>query len=677
MFGEAFTAPLFYVIIFIPQIRLFALGAYMIYSIDFETRSMANLPDVGLDIYANDPSTEVLCIAFGTQPNNVEVCSESQPHITKDKGLFKLIDHVRNGGKIQAWNAMFEYAIWNCVCVPKYGWPPLKLEQCIDTMAIAAANNVPQSLDDAGTFMDSEHKKDATGKRLIMKLSKPNAKGGFNNDPELMQELFDYCAQDVRTEMAIGSVLRPLTADEQEVWTLTQRINLRGVPVDYDELHNAVLAVCRAQDALDNECKALTGCKPSERAKLLAWVNARLRCIGMKLLDDLTAETVSAMLVNTNLDSLVRRALELRQEGSQTSVAKYAKMMEIQREGRIRNTLVYHGASTGRWASRGGLNLQNIARPTISEDEINEAIPVVFGTGVGSMLQLSSLVRSAIVAPPTKTFVDVDFSSIENRVGVWLAGQNDKVELFRKGLDEYKVFASESLYRVPYDEVTKEQRQISKSAVLGAMFGQGAKGLVKYAEGMGVKITEPQAKNAVDNYRSSYAKVKGLWAACETAAIDAVNNPGIGYAAGQKIKLKVAKTALWMQLPSGRLICWQRPEVELLTTPWGTEKLGVTVHSQNTYTRQWTRNPLIGSSIFQSAVQGTARDFLANAMLNLETNGYEVINSIHDEVLLLVDEDKAEEALENDVMHIMTNPPKWAPDFPLAAEGWVSKRYKK
>ena len=638
----------------------------MIYSIDFETRSRANLPDVGLDIYANDPSTEVLCIAFGTQPNNVVV------HKGDSLWTNAVVEHVRKGGKIQAWNAMFEYAIWNCVCVPKYGWPELKLEQCIDTMAIAAANNVPQSLDDAGTFMDSEHKKDAVGKRLIMKLSKPNSKGEFNEDPELMQELFDYCAQDVRTEMAIGRDLRPLSAVEQDIWTLTQRINLRGVPVDPKELQNAVKAVDDAQALLDNELLFLTGCKPSERAKLLAWLNEK--GAGLK---DLTAETVSAMLVNTNLDRDIKRALELRQEGSQTSVAKYAKMMEIQREGRIRNTLVYHGASTGRWASRGGLNLQNIARPSLEDLEIEAAIPRVFNEGIGTMQELSSLVRSSIVAPEGKTFVDVDFSSIENRVGVYLAGQTDKVEMFRKGLDEYKVFASESLYRVPYEEVTKDMRQISKSAVLGAMFGQGAKGLVKYAEGMGVKITEPQAKNAVDNYRSSYAKVKNLWTLCETAAIDAVQNPGTGFAAGQKIKMKVARNALWMQLPSGRLICWQRPELELLTTPWGSEKLGVTIHSQNTYTRQWTRNPLIGSSIFQSAVQGTARDFLANAMLNLETNGYEVINSIHDEVLLLVDEDKAEEALENDVMYIMTNPPKWAPDFPLAAEGWVSKRYKK
>jgi DNA polymerase bacteriophage-type len=644
----------------------------MIYSIDFETRSHANLPDVGLDIYANDPTTEVLCIAYGTNPGDVAVYNAPKPDPTTVLAFSKFLAHVKNGGKIQAWNAMFEYAIWNCVCVPKYGWPPLKLEQCIDTMAIAAANNVPQSLDDAGNFMNSEHKKDAVGKRLIMKLSKPSIKGVFNEDPGLLKQLFDYCAQDVRTEMAIGSVLRPLSDVEQEVWTFTQRINLRGVPVDPRELQNAVLAVERAQSEIDRESLELTGCKPSERAKLLEWINQKIPHAPMP---DLTAETVSKML-QCNIFPVIKRALELRQEGSQTSVAKYAKMLEIQREGRIRNTLVYHGASTGRWASRGGLNLQNIARPTLQDGEIERAIPRVFDGGLGSMSELSSLVRSAIKAPDGQAFVDVDFSSIENRVGVWLAGQRDKVELFRKGLDEYKVFASESLYRVPYDEVTKDMRQVSKSAVLGAMFGQGAKGLVKYAEGMGVKLSEGQAKNAVDSYRMSYTLVKALWAQCEGAAIQAVENPGNPFKAGNKLVLKCAKNALWMQLPSGRLICWQRPELELVTTPWGQQKLGVTVHSQNTFTRQWSRNQIIGSSIFQSAVQGTARDCLAFAMLNLEKAGYEVINSIHDEVLLLVEEQNGESAME-DVIRIMVTPPPWAPDFPLAAEGWYGKRYRK
>ena len=628
----------------------------MLINLDFEVRSFIDLPERGLDVYAKDKSTEVICMAYSIDGGPVKLWT---PETALPQFMYAE-DTI-----FQGWNVAFEVNIMRHVLGINVPW-----ERTRDTMAWAAANNCPQSLEEAAIFLGTADQKDPIGKRLIQKLCKPH-KGEFNKDPVLLKQMYDYCVSDVKAEMAIGAFLRPLTASEQEVYTLTQRINDRGVPVDPKELHNAVLAVVRAQDALDNELLSMTGCKPSERAKLLNWLNQQ----GAGL-EDLTAKTVSAKLVYTNLSAKVRRALELRQEGSQTSVAKYAKMREIQDEGKIRNTLVYHGASTGRWASRGGLNLQNIARPTISDEEIELAIPRVFVEGKATMQQLSSTVRSAIVAPRGKTFVDVDFSSIENRVGVYLAGQKDKVELFRRGLDEYKVFASESLYRVPYDDVTKDQRQISKSAVLGAMFGQGAKGLVKYAEGMGVRLSEGQAKNAVDNYRASYALVKALWAKCENAVIQAVENPGNPFRAGDKLVLKAAKNALWMQLPSGRLICWQRPQLELLTTPWGQQKVGVTVHSQNTYTRQWSRNALIGSSIFQSAVQGTARDFLAVAMLNLEKAGYEVINSIHDEVLLLVEEQSAESALA-DVVNIMTTPPTWAPDFPLAAEGWHGKRYRK
>ena len=66
----------------------------MIYSIDFETRSNIDLADQGLDIYANDPSTEVLCIAYGSNENNVRVIDSV---FTQN---FPLLDHVRNGGKI-------------------------------------------------------------------------------------------------------------------------------------------------------------------------------------------------------------------------------------------------------------------------------------------------------------------------------------------------------------------------------------------------------------------------------------------------------------------------------------------------------------------------------------------------------------------------------------------------
>jgi DNA polymerase len=347
---------------------------------------------------------------------------------------------------------------------------------------------------------------------------------------------------------------------------------------------------------------------------------------------------------------------------------------------------VYHGASTGRWASR-GINLQNIARPALWMKDQDIADAVQIGLEYGGYLAMkerfgdrvmdacSSIVRNAIKAPEGYTFVDADLSSIENRVASWIAGQNDKVELFRQGLDEYKTFASTSLYKVPYEEVTKDMRQVSKSAVLGCMFGQGAKGLVAYAEGMGVMLDLGQAENAVNAYRLSYAKVKNCWYLMGQAAIDAIQEQGRAFKAG-KVMFKVAKGALWMQLPSGRLICWQAPEVVQEHTPWGKLADVVYVTSQNTFTRKWGRNKLIGSSIFQSSVQGTARDFLAEASLKLEGEGVSVINLIHDEILSLCRVEDAKQT-EELVMRSLTTPPSWAGDFPLAAESWIDTRYRK
>ena len=635
----------------------------MIVSIDFETRSRVDLPTYGLDKYSRDESTEVLCMAYSIDGDPVELWnpyeSPAPAWLSDSSTLFT------------AWNAAFEVNILRNVLKIPVSW-----DQFTDTMAWAAANNIPQSLEEAALFLGVTEQKDPIGKRLIQKLSKPNAKGVFNEDPELLQQLYEYCKQDVRTEMAVAAQLRPLEPSEQSVWVLTNIINDNGVPVDPAELQRAIDAAVSNKGTIVLEMGTITGgISPSQPAKLVEWLGDR----GV-VVEDLTAETVNKLLQSVK-DPTVKRVLELRRQGSLTSVAKYEKMLEVQVGGRIRNTLVYHGASTGRFASRGGLNLQNIARPHYKDDEeghaaLQEAIERILVRGEGgTMEELSSLVRSSIKAPDGQTFVDVDFSSIENRVASWIAGQNDKVALFRRGLDEYKTFASNSLYRVPYDEVTKEMRQVSKSAVLGCMFGQGAKGLVDYADGMGVKLSLAESARAVNAYRSEYSKVKSSWYEFENAAVQAVQVPGVAVRSG-KVVFKSTKGALWMRLPSGRLICWRDPLVEAQLTPWGAMRDGITVRNQNTFTRKWGRNKLIGSSIFQSAVQATARDMLAEAMLRLYDEGYSMVNSVHDEILLLVSESDGETALGR-VIEIMTTPPKWAPDFPLAAEGWHGKRYRK
>jgi DNA polymerase len=643
-------------------------------SIDFETRSKVDLKVHGLDVYSSSPTTEIICIAAGFTADDVQVW-------TPDQVPQWVLDHAANGGLIAAWNASFEHHIWNRVGT-RFGWTKIQWDQLIDSMAIAAANNIPQDLDTAGEVMQADFQKDKRGKKLIQLLSKPKRDGTFSEDPVLVAEMLEYCKRDVQTEIAIVGKLRKLSPSEQSVWVATQKINQRGVPVNPTELNNIMNVVDHEMSHINEEITRLTGgIEVSKREQLLNWFRSK-----NVMLTDMQAETIENEAKKTHTDPDVSKVLKLRSEGSKTSVTKFNKMADVQVNGRIRNGLVYHGASTGRWASR-GINLQNIARPALWMKDQDIADAVQIGLEHGGYLAMkerfgdrvmdacSSIVRNAIKAPEGYTFVDADLSSIENRVASWIAGQNDKVELFRQGLDEYKTFASTSLYKVPYEQVTKDMRQVSKSAVLGCMFGQGAKGLVAYAEGMGVMLDLGQAENAVNAYRLSYAKVKNCWFLMGQAAIDAIKEQGSPFKAG-KVTFKVVKGALWMQLPSGRLICWQAPEVVQEYTPWGKLADVVYVTSQNTFTRKWGRNKLIGSSIFQSAVQGTARDFLAEATLELEGKGVSVINLIHDEILSLCRVEDAKQT-EELVMKSLTTPPSWAGDFPLAAESWIDTRYRK
>ena len=645
-----------------------------ILSIDFETRSRIDLKDRGLDVYSSDPSTEIVCLAAGFRAEHTD------GWFTDDIPEW-VLTYVAKGGLIRAWNAAFEYHIWNRVGA-RLGWPELKLEQCIDAMAIAAANNLPQDLDTAGEVTNAQFQKDKRGKKLIQLLSKPQKDGTFNTDPVLLEEFRQYCVRDVQTEIAVVEPLRPLSAHEQSVWVLTQKINQRGVAVDPQELARVDSVVQQELDSINMQIMGLTdGIEVSKRDQLKNWFYDH----GLDL-PDMTAETIEKAAKEGHGDETVNRVLKLRMEGAKTSVTKFAKMAEMQVGGRIRNGLVYHGASTGRWASR-GINLQNIARPAIwmKDQDINDAVELALVRGDyeamrarfgdKTMEACSSIVRNAIKAPEGYVYVDADLSSIENRVSAWMANQIDKLELFRLGLDEYKTFASTSLYYVPYEEVTKDQRQVSKSAVLGCMFGQGAKGLVAYAESMGVILTLEQAEDAVNAYRLAYGRVKNCWYQMGQAALDCIKNPGQPFKAG-RVTMKVANNVLWMQLPSGRLICWQAPDIRKELTPWGKPADVVYVTSQNTFTRKWGRNKLIGSSIFQSSVQGAARDFLAESALALDAEGIAVVNLIHDEnlTLSLVEDAKY---TEERLMTVLTTPPKWAPDFPLAAESWVDTRYRK
>ena len=179
--------------------------------IDFETRSRVNLIKHGLARYATDESTDIICLAYGYEKDGVVV--------HRPQGVSKwVLDYVASGGNIGAWNASFEIWVWNHVGVRRYGWPELKVSQCRDIMAWAGANNVPQALGDAAVFMNVEAQKDKRGKQLISLLCSPNGDDEFNEDPNLIQEMLAYCADDVRAEIDVAHALRPLDHAEQKVW---------------------------------------------------------------------------------------------------------------------------------------------------------------------------------------------------------------------------------------------------------------------------------------------------------------------------------------------------------------------------------------------------------------------------------------------------------------------------
>lgn len=649
---------------------------------DFETRSARDIKD-GVWNYAQHDSAAVLCFAYSI--------NDAPPVLWRpgDPNPQPLFDHIAAGGEFAGWNVMFEWHIWNLICTRKYGWPELPLEQCVDTMAWAAAMNLPQSLANCGAALGlpQDQQKNKRGRYLIQRLCVPHPPTKTRddiwvNDCELLHELGEYCLQDVVSEAAIAKQLRPLIPIEQKVWLATQRVNLRGLPVARDEITATVAIIEKEKDRLNGELKQITQYSvtaASQRESLQNWVNARLP----EPLEDLTEETVDAAL-SKDLPQDVKRVLQIRSHVCRTSTAKHAALLDLVCEdGTIKGLLSYHGASTGRWASRGGLNAQNLPRPPLSDLDIETAHAVLGGGDHGVALMLFgdqvmdaavSTVRGVIKAPPGFEFIDADWSSVENRIGSWIAGQQEKVAMFAQGLDEYKVFASRALFNVPYAEVTKAMRQMAKSAVLGCMFGQGAKGLVEYAKGYGVELTEERSKEIVDAYRAEYNLVASMWWRSADAILDAVRNPGVVVDVGQFVRISVMRGFLWMKLPSGRLICWYQPRAELLDTPWGEQRMGVTVMGVDRFTRKWVRQKLIGSSVYQSSVQATARDLMAEALLRLEAAGYPVVLLVHDEFLSLVPEGTGS---EDEFKQILCSAPEWAKGLPLAAESWRGIRFKK
>lgn len=653
----------------------------MTLSIDFETRSDVDLKKEGLDRYVSSPEACVLCLAYETLDGEVKLWTPDMDPPTD------LLDYVCQGGHLRGWNIMFEMTVWNTVCADKYGWPRLDLYQLEDTMAQAAAFSLPQGLGNCAIALGlpEDQQKNKRGKYLINKLCVPHEPtkkrtSKWIDDPALLQELYDYCVQDVIVESTIARMLPTLSAKEMDTWRITQRINRAGIPVDVEEVRRMVSVVEAETQRLQDIAYEITGgIYVTQRDALISWLHTR--GVVMTAMD---AESVQAVLRRSDIDYDVERVLLARAAVSQTSTAKYAKILEIVAEDdTIKNLHVYHGAGTGRWASRGGFNCQNLKRPEIDHpEEATELITRYFDDldflrmmYPDLLTAVSSCVRSVIKAPPGSDFMDADFSSVENRVGPWLADDQDTLELFRRGLDEYKVFASQ-MYNVAYEDVSKDQRLIGKSACLGCLFGQGPKGFIAYAAKYKVYIDIDRSTEIVALYRDNRKKVVNFWYKCGDASLQAIRHPKTVVSINSKLSFYYDKERdfLYMKLPSGRCIAYPQPREELRDTPWGAQKPVLTYMGMDSHTFKWSRQKAIGANLFQNAVQGIARDLLAEALPRLEEANYKPVMLVHDELLALVDSGHGS---EEEFIELMCVQPDWAEGLPIGAGSWRGKRYKK
>lgn len=653
--------------------------------VDFETRSEVSVKDTGAWAYASNPTTEILCMSYKIPGQETKIWAPPVPF------PIDLIKHIDQGGSIQAHNAQFEQAIWHHLLSVPHNIPWPRTWHC--TLSRCAYRSLPLGLDKVGDVLNLPIKKDKRGKYLLQKLSMPRKP--TKKDPEkwvadwgLIEELYDYCISDSDTEHILGETLGDLPYGEYKVWLLDQKINKRGILIDIEAVDSAIYMSSLLEKRYNEELNNLTDGEVP-RGTMVARMKKWLSSNGLEM-STLGKEVVELELSDSDdLKPEVKRVLELRKLLSRASAKKYFKMRDCAcPDNAIRGMLQYHGAGTGRWAGR-LVQPHNFPRGTIKDIEAlvgvikSRDVELLEATYGDPMEALSSALRGMIISRPRKDFYVADFSSIEARVLMWLADENEALEAFRlndagEGVDIYCKFA-EILYDRPIDkDVDKDQRQLGKIGILGCGYQMGGPALKQQAaDAYKVLMDEAKSTWIVDTYRNTYPKVVNMWHGIERAAVQTVLT-GKSNSYGKIIYEKVTDAAgTWLKcvLPNGRPIWYYEPMVDWHMMPWGKEKQSLSYQGRdNKKNGVWGQVRTYGGSLVENICQAVARDMMVEAMFRVEQKGYEVLLTVHDEIISEMDELHGD---FDEYCRLMSTSPNWAKDCPIGVDGWVGKRYRK
>lgn len=636
-------------------------------SIDIETRSSADLPSVGVYKYAAAPDFRVLLFGYswdGEPARVIDLTHDELPH-----GLFLALMDPRVVK--HAFNAMFErVCLSRMLGMPEGTYIGASSWRC--KMAQAAYWGVQGSLKQVAAFLDVDAQKDAAGTRLINKFSKATAKPVAFDGGD-WGRFVAYCARDVDCEMEVAAKLPgPIPEREQGLYVLDQRINDRGAGVDA-RLAATACAVSEADAASSKErLAAITGlANPNSPAQLLKWLQGR----GCPV-ESCGREALEAEAAREGCDALAREAIRLRLASAKSSVKKYAVARDAAgADGRLRGCFQFYGAATGRWAGR-LMQLQNLPRGRLSGDALDdarafaregdaEALELLYGDVQDA---LKSLVRTVLVPREGHVFAVSDFSAIEARVLAWLAGEKWVLDVFRGDGKVYEATASR-MFGVPVDQVGKDLRQRGKVATLALGYQGGPKALERMGA-LAMGIPEAELPKMVRMWRNANKRIKALWGEAETAAYAALRGGGPQRFARGACRARKDSSigGLAIDLISGRSLHYRGAKVSddgslsYLACGKGAAALKV-----DTY----------GGRIVENVTQAIARDVLAEAMVRLEEAGYEIVAHVHDEVIVEVPADRADQCLGR-VNALMGNvAPEWATGLPLRAEGYTCTSYRK
>lgn len=661
----------------------------MILWLDFETRSRCDLISRGVYNYAQDGSTDVLCMSYAFDDEDVQTWTPDQP----------FPEAVRNHkGQIRAHNAAFERLIFWYVLQINFD-----LEQFYCTAAQARANCAPGSLEDVGRFASVNMKKDHRGSQLIRLLSIPRADGTFNNDPALMAEMIAYCEQDVRAMRAISLAMRELSNEELLDYHVNERINDRGVLLDKPLAEAAVRYAGEELDEIEKLVAEVTqGEITSVRSpRMREWVLARVGDQAKKLMEnykdgekkysiDKTVRANLLILADENPDEIppeVADVIQCADDLWASSVAKFKRLAELsdEEDARVRGAFVFAGGSATGRASSYGAQLHNFARRCAKDpDAVRHAmvrghqIVPTYGKRVTDVLK--GMLRPSIIPAEGNVLVVADWSAIEGRVHPWLSNCSSgeaKLDAFRKGLDPYIVNAA-ATFNKPYEVIADEyenagksdERQVGKVQELALGFLGGAGSFETFGRVYGVRLSDSEIQKAIKTWRRA-----NMWAMkhgqdLEDAYTRALRNKGHEFTAG-RIAYMFDGQHLWYVLPSGRILCYPFAVLDEDGVAYAKASWKPAADA-----KEWPKGRLWRGLACENVTQAVANDVLRHSLRRLDQEGYLSVAHVHDEIVVECPADEAEQVKQR-MTEIMCEPPVWASGLPLDVEIKVMTRYGK